>query len=587
MQKGYVFIMVLLLGSCRPGPGEYSQKYCFDFKSTPDYNWSLNYCYRNVRIDSVFRDGGWYLNRFSAYRPLADTSFAVPLDMDVSQEIVLPDVSMKEIRVDWTGSDYALEKALFYLSAFDRRGCLLATDSVSILAGDKESHTFSCSLPAKNAFQLKIGIRAVGTTDPEHHLESERVAVRIDGKEIDRFPLNPGLPAGIRRKDAVPLFSDTAVFRLDIPAGTAVFALGENMHGSRTLNRIGLEWIRSEIAAGTCKLVLFEMPGIRLLKWNRFVQTDLSLTQETFSEEFADCAFSVDELYRFLSWVKAYNRTAGRKVAIGGMEVDFNSRESYLYLSDYLQYVDREAKNARLTECYRFSNKKEYLSRLALVLDTLYPGGLPLSPNEYKTLRCFLQSQLEVARLEPLRDAAYALRDSFMAVHVRYLQQLWCGPGGTAAIYSHIEHAGRQQVGADRRYRSLGKILQDTYGSRYFAVGLWGGRGEVMRRIGSVSDTVVPLKAPPAGSVEAVFDEAEAPFYYASAALFPDHLVLARSLGSMYAIRSPFVYQPFRNRMDGWLYVREVAPFRNPLSDRKERIWHQLERIYGRGNVSE
>ena len=97
--------------------------------------------------------------------------------------------------------------------------------------------------------------------------------ILIDGKYAVEPPsLNNGATASVRELDVIPVNGDD-LKSLSF-SDKRILAIGESVHGTGTMNDMGVEIIKNRIEHGKCRLVLLEMPLTLSFHINRYLEGD-------------------------------------------------------------------------------------------------------------------------------------------------------------------------------------------------------------------------------------------------------------------------------------------------------------------------
>lgn len=91
-------------------------------------------------------------------------------------------------------------------------------------------------------------------------------------------------------------------------SGKRILAIGESVHGTGTMNDMGVEIIKNRIEHGKCRLVLLEIPLTLSLHINRYLEGDERFKPDSIASYFDKVLFSSSSFVSLMRWVKEYNR---------------------------------------------------------------------------------------------------------------------------------------------------------------------------------------------------------------------------------------------------------------------------------------
>src|SRR5690606_33162159 len=112
--------------------------------------------------------------------------------------------------------------------------------------------------------------------------------------------------------------------------------LGESAHGSESLGKLQFSFVKDLVMYQQCTLVLLEIPFDTGLLFDLHIQgltTDKGII-EGYLKQFVDGGSTV---FRLLTWLRDYNKTADRKVHVLG--VDNSSVMPCFALMDYYSEI--------------------------------------------------------------------------------------------------------------------------------------------------------------------------------------------------------------------------------------------------------
>jgi erythromycin esterase-like protein len=486
------------------------------------------------------------------------------------QQIYLPPNTFHtsdSVRISVNNKCYNLSEAQLKVFCLNEVDDVVYQDSIDI-NNDSCWITKSLLFHVLKTNKIRLGIHALGydypspkTLEPQK-LWLDRVTVSINGKNVEDFNYRPANHKGIKlEKQAIVNLApedESSFHKLKIPENKTIIGIGESVHGSKTLNRIEMNILKTLIENNRCKLVLFELGMDELLTWNLFVQ---GRTPDDFIEkirEYSDHSlFSSDVLCDFFLWLRNYNKTTSDKVAVQGIE-QFVYRSGGTPLFDYL---------------YAFYNRHTAIETGPLLRPIMRGGVSPVLDKVSRSLKmkeilgepeysAFLHVLKQGARVDTARQNGSfdkrASRDYAMFINAEKFMSLYQKEGETVAIVAHSSHLDKK--GAFLSFPhvySLGYYLNEKYKEKYYALSLLVGNGSISsfsfeERIFKKNDIALPVS----GSLEELcMKQGAASCFFYPAEFLPDTELYYRSIGSMYYEWWSYNYGSVKNRIDGFIFT--------------------------------
>lgn len=115
------------------------------------------------------------------------------------------------------------------------------------------------------------------------------------------------------------------------------------MHGTGTMNDMGVEIIKNRIEHGKCRLVLLEMPLTLSFHINRYLEGDERFRADSIASSFDKVLFSSSSFVSLMRWIKEYNRHSEEKVSFFGIDRNVFRLQSSIDLF-YFFYTLRRGK---------------------------------------------------------------------------------------------------------------------------------------------------------------------------------------------------------------------------------------------------
>lgn len=377
----------------------------------------------------------------------------LPLRACLEQTVLLPDGPKKNCEVAIRYKNLLLPQASLRVILYDQSQKVLERYEAPLRTDMKR---VSLNVPVADVASLKISIQLSDTITVRKELDLYGIDMRIDGRDINSFPLNQGYASEV----------DLTCLKKGLPEipDKRIIGIGENMHGTSTLWGQAFDIIKDRILHHRCRLVLLEYAPETII-------SDNYLMTYNKSGQLPDSLLLPSFLYsELLSWIKEYNSTAERKVIVAGVDnVDIYANE-FRYLLYCISLLENDSSLKELSllsfkDFYKEIEKNEKVwNHFAL--------------EEQFILRHTLSQHSLINELSRKRDLQ-SLRDSIMAENATAFLEHFCEEGESAVIWGHYGHIGKL-CRFNRPYddvRSLGNILQEKYSDDYYCLGLFGMEG--------------------------------------------------------------------------------------------------------------
>lgn len=219
MERIKYFIFVLLCPLLLQAQ-TYSDFYSFDMCTGQYMYWDHFYLLPHKR-DTVQVSGE---KPFLRYETESFNGVYLPLRACQEQTVLLPDGPKKDCEVTLCYKNPFLPQAYLRVILYDQSQTVLQHYETPLRNDMKRA---SLNVPVANAASLKISIQLSDTTMVWKELDLYGVDIRIDGRDINSFPLNQGYASEV---DLGYLKKGLS----EIP-DKRIIGIGENMHGTSTL----------------------------------------------------------------------------------------------------------------------------------------------------------------------------------------------------------------------------------------------------------------------------------------------------------------------------------------------------------------
>ena len=440
----FAFLFPLLL------PAQtYSDFYSFDMCTGSYMYWSHFYLLP-YKGDTVQVSGE---KPFFRYATESFNGVYLPLRACQEQTVLLPDGPKKNCEVAIRYKNSFLPQASLRVILYDQSQKMLEHYETPLRTDMKR---VSLNVSVADVASLKISIQLSDTTTVRKELDLYGIDMRIDGRDINSFPLNQGYASDV----------DLTCLKKGLPEipDKRIIGIGENMHGTSTLWNQAFDIIKDRILHHRCRLVMLEFAPEMIISDNYLIMGEKS---GQLPDSLLLPSFKEPEL---LSWIKEYNRTAERKVIVAGVDNNDVYANEFRYLLYCISLLENDSS---LKELSLLSSKNFYKE-----IEKNEKVWNHFTPEDQFILRHTLSRHSLIDETSRKRNMQ-SLRDSIMAENVTAFLEHFCEEGESAVIWGHYGHIGKL-CRLNRPYddvRSLGNILQDKYSDDYYCLGLFGMEG--------------------------------------------------------------------------------------------------------------
>lgn len=343
-----------------------------------------------------------------------------------------------------------------------------------------------------------------------------------------------------------------------------ILALGESMHGTKTLQHMGIDILKERIIKHDCKEVIFEWPLEMSFYIDRFIKNDSNFTLEEILRKMSFFLYDDELTASFLNWLKEYNLCHAEKVSFRGIDVNVSSMKSQIDLFDFFHTLNKNRHVQGIDSICKLlastSNKDDIYGEVLTVMNNC-PTITDVMDNEELTLmRHCLNMLIEYTRSKRPR---FYYRDQAMAETTMLLIDNFLEKEKSATLYAHLDHSdyADNQMYFMMNYPYLGYQLKNRYKNDYTCIGMLAYQGSAFLKTmsGNRYAASVALDAAPLGSLEHQLNRiGEDSLYLAMDNLECSDIFSLRETGNT-VLKEQFSYVFPKARMEGVLFVKEVA----------------------------
>lgn len=408
----------------------------------------------------------------------------------------------------------------------------------------------------KDALLLNVFIEGVGSELAFNNIRVSSFKLEANGVRLknETAPKNDNTP--LKKSDVIPL---NGVDFSKIPSiNSRIMAIGETVHGSKTLGHMAFDIIKERITKQGCDLVLHEYPLEYSFYVNRYVKNDPRFNLKDI-ERYMEGSLSSEHTIDFIKWLRAYNSTRNNRVSLWGMDMESLDVASSVDLSEFVKTLclNRETPetDSIVKRLLNWETSKEDTLQLTNADGAV---GKWLTANEREILKlCLKLNHENTETYERLTN-----RDETMAKTASTLIELLASKNAKATIYGHLLHLN-YLVASDMKELnnySMGHRMKSKYKDNYQAIALCTYSGKTLNSITDKTIGAAQLVTAPKGSIEyALQSMGHNIAYLPMARLNCTDVFTMRVLGNNNDSTQFFYFTP-KARIDGVLFVSLSQP---------------------------
>ena len=487
--------------------------------------------------------------------------YLITLNGTIHQSILLPKTNVDSATVTLICKSKNLQHAQLIISERNDQELILHSDTLSLL-GSEDWSTFSRTVPIQDVALLHLNIVADGIKYSilEQRLYLDKIEIKIDGKDINDFPL-PIIPtfSDLKKSDYISLSSSDYNSYNKIPGleNRKIVAIGEIIHGSENIGEAAVQLIKYQVEHNHCKLILLEQSTEQTLYWNRFIQGDSLFKIDNYARDFTFALSSPKVMVDLFNWLKHYNERVEEKVWLLGMDIPLLRNQSAESLYDYISAINESKHNILLDSlCSKLLNYNLYGA--VKILQNQTEIEKLLGKNEFKIVRYCLNTAISFI---PRSKERSSTRDDQMYLKVTFLMRLLCPGDEKTTIYAHFGHTNHQKGELSLSFVSpFGYYMKNKFGKDYYSIAALAGEGN-FRTVDQDSVFISKkLEIPPVNSLEDLFMRTHEEACFVPVSNLPSQLTYMRDVGNKYRDNQFGIIAP-ASRMDAAIFVRNSRAF--------------------------
>lgn len=447
------------------------------------------------------------------------------------------------------------ERAYITLNSIGAGEQILKSDTIE-LPLTEEWKEVSEKIKIKDAYLLNVFIEAVGSELAFNNIRVSAFKLEANGAQLKNETAPKSDNTKLKKNDVMVL---NGVNFGKIPSmQSRIMAIGETVHGSKTLGRMAFDIIKERIIKQGCNLVLHEYPLEYSFYVNRYIKNDPRFKLQDI-ERYMEGNLSSEHTIDFIKWLRAYNSAHNNRVSFWGIDIESLDIASSVDLSEFVKTLCSKRETPESDSIVKRLLNWETNEDDSLQL-TKADGavGKWLTADERQILKLCLQLNKESSETyERLTN-----RDETMAKTAFALIDILASNGAKATIYGHFIHLN-YLVGGDMKELnnySAGHRMKAKYKDDYQAIALCTYEGRTLNCLTDKSIGAAQLVKAPEGSVENTLQSmGHNMAYLPTERLNNTDVLTMRVLGNTND-RYQFFYFVPKARVDGILFVSRSQP---------------------------
>ena len=447
------------------------------------------------------------------------------------------------------------ERAYITLNSIGAGEQVLKSDTIE-LPLTEEWKEVSKKVKIKDAYLLNVFIEAVGSELAFNNIRVSAFKLEANGTQLKNETAPKSNNTSLKKSDVMVL---NGVDFGKIPSiQSRIMAIGETIHGSKTLGQMAFDIIKQRITKQGCNLVLHEYPLEYSFYVNRYIKNDPRFKLQDI-ERYMEGNLSSEHTIDFIKWLRAYNSAHNNRVSFWGIDIESLDIASSVDLSEFVKTLCSNRETPETDSIVKRLLNWETDTEDSLQLTKAEGAvGKWLTTDEREILKLCLQLNHESSETyERLTN-----RDKTMAKTAFALIDILASNGAKATIYGHFMHLNYLVSGDMKELNnySAGHRMKAKYKDDYQAIALCTYEGKTLNCLTDKSIGAAQLVKAPEGSVEHALQSMRYNMaYLPTGRLNYADVLTMRVLGNTNDQYQFFYFIP-KARVDGILFVSRSQP---------------------------
>ena len=413
-------------------------------------------------------------------------------------------------------------------------------------------------LHLKHADLLSVTLEATGKQNVIGTMNIADFGVYADGKKLSDDVPDATVAPLFQRSD---LLNWTFGNYENLPCmNSPILAVGETLHGTKTMNAVAMDIMKERILKHQCRLVMLELPMESIFYINRYVKNDPRF-KFSYISNYIDNSLFGEPTKAFIEWLKQYNATHDNSVSLLGIDANLEWMQSEINLFNFF-YTLNDGKNApeMINFCKAVLQDMRPFSKrdIAALLDSSEVVKSCLQKDELMLVRKGIRLMQWFAK----HRIRFGQRDTLMAQFAQFAIDSVFPKETVVTMYAHTGHLNYSQaIGlVHLNYYSAGHYLKEKYGENYRCIDIatYQGATIVSDKYGAYAGG--KLAAVPQRSLEYQLGQLGVDSVYLPMSKLQCNEALQMRMAGNGSIKVQFIYCYPQTRVDGVLFVRNVEP---------------------------
>ena len=225
------------------------------------------------------------------------------------------------------------ERAYITLNTIGAGEQFLRSDTIE-LPLTEEWKEVSQKVKIKDAYLLNVFIEAIGSELAFNNIRVSAFKLEANGAQLKNETAPKSDNTILKKSDVITL---NGVDFSKIPSmQSRIMAIGETVHGSKTLGHMAFNIIKQRIIKQGCNLVMHEYPLEYSFYVNRYIKNDPRFKLKDI-ERYMEGSLSSEHTIDFIKWLRAYNSTHNNRVSFWGIDIESLDIASSVDLSEFVK----------------------------------------------------------------------------------------------------------------------------------------------------------------------------------------------------------------------------------------------------------
>lgn len=437
-------------------------------------------------------------------------------------------------------------------------GARVASRDTIMLPASPNWAEVTSQLHLKHADLLSVTLEATGKKDTLGTIQLADFGLYADGKKLSDDVPDAAVAPLFQRSD---LLNWTFGNYENLPCmNSTILAVGETVHGTKTMNAVAMDIMKERILKHQCRLVMLELPMESIFYINRYVKNDPRF-KFSYISNYIDKFLFDEPTKAFIEWLKQYNATHDNSVSLLGIDANLEWMQSEINLFNFFYTLNDGKKSPEMKKICKavLQDMGPFSKRdVAALLDSSEVVKSCLQKDELMLVRKGIRLMQWFAK----HRIRFGQRDTLMAQFAQFAIDSVFPKETVVTMYAHTGHLNYSQaIGlAHLNYYSAGHYLKEKYGENYRCIDLATYQGATIVSDKDGSYAGGKLATVPQRSIEYQLGQLGVDSVYLPMSKLQSSEALQMRMAGNGSIKVQFIYCYPQTRVDGVLFVRNVEP---------------------------